>query len=489
MRYKAIVPMVLLSLALFAVIAIPKAYATTKVFPGGSVTTGPGAYGGGSATLYDDTHVSFDVTKADLIVTVYDIDMTLSRLNPPACPYAGWPAPLEVAGIQVGVTPKPAVGGGINPRNSAFYSLLIAGGGGGVGADYYQTQAAYVNNAFQMFENYTTPWDGNILGVGFNTPYVTSTPPYTPGPLGGVHCTGNSLFDTFDMQLTFHYLSGGDVLFTPLIRVYATTDPVNFPAMTWLPTWPPGKVFVIPGTGLTDWTIVKPFVLVVNWGAGNGGGTITWGSVQATGSVNYYLTVNSVDPGTTVGQGWYPENTMASFHVTSPLYYDMVRKLICTGYHGDATGSGTSGSILMDNFHSVTFDWDTYWYITVVSAQDTPTASDWVKDGGSFTASVTSPTPGPFGTQYVCTGYKIDGLGAPTPGTSYTFTGVHAIHTIEFFWKTQKDPSVGGEWSPITMQVMSPIDAVQLVATWIALALIAAASAFAAYRRWFKKHW
>lgn len=78
-------------------------------------------------------------------------------------------------------------------------------------------------------------------------------------------------------------------------------------------------------------------------------------TVTANYKVQYYLTVNSVDPGTTVGEGWYDANTMASFHVTSPLYYDMVRKLICTGYHGDASGSGTSGSILMDYAHSVTF--------------------------------------------------------------------------------------------------------------------------------------
>ncbi len=474
---KAIVTIVLLSLSLFAILSIQTAHATTILFPGGSVTTGPGAWDGGSATVYDDTHVSFDVTKADLIVTVYDIDMTLSRLNPPACPYAGWPGPVEVAGIQVGVTPKPAVGGGINPRNSAFYSLLIAGGGGGVGADYYQTQAAYVNNAFQMFENYTTPWDGNILGVGFNTPYVTSTPPYTPGPLGGVHCTGNSLFDTFDMQLTFHYLSGGDVLFTPLIRVHATTDPVNFPAMTWLPTWPPGNVFVIPDTGLTDWTIVKPFVLVVNWGAGAGGGTITWSNVQASGSVNYYLKVTSAY-GTTSGEGWYGEGTPAYAGLTSGTVPDGVGKQhVFTTWTWDASGTNyaQSNPITMDSAKEAIAQWKTQWYITVISPYDTPTASNWVDDGGSFTASVTSPAPGGSGYVMYCTGYKIDG-GTLTPGTSYTFTGVAAHHTIEFFWTGK----VGGEWIPI--------NAIQLVAPWIILALIALAGVGAGTHRLIKKH-
>jgi hypothetical protein len=49
--------------------------------------------------------------------------------------------------------------------------------------------------------------------------------------------------------------------------------------------------------------------------------------------------------------------------------------------------------------------------------------------------------------------------------------------------------AVGGEWAPITLQTLTPINAVQLLAPWIALALIAAASTVAAYRRLFKKHW
>jgi len=49
--------------------------------------------------------------------------------------------------------------------------------------------------------------------------------------------------------------------------------------------------------------------------------------------------------------------------------------------------------------------------------------------------------------------------------------------------------SVGGEWSPITLQALNPINPLQLVGPWIALALIAAASTLAGYRRFFKKHW
>jgi hypothetical protein len=47
---------------------------------------------------------------------------------------------------------------------------------------------------------------------------------------------------------------------------------------------------------------------------------------------------------------------------------------------------------------------------------------------------------------------------------------------------------VGGEWSPITFQVLNPVNMLQLIGPWIALALIAAATAVATYRRLLKKH-
>jgi hypothetical protein len=47
---------------------------------------------------------------------------------------------------------------------------------------------------------------------------------------------------------------------------------------------------------------------------------------------------------------------------------------------------------------------------------------------------------------------------------------------------------VGGVWAPITLQVLNPMNMLQLVGPWIALALIATATAIATYRRLLKKH-
>lgn len=48
---------------------------------------------------------------------------------------------------------------------------------------------------------------------------------------------------------------------------------------------------------------------------------------------------------------------------------------------------------------------------------------------------------------------------------------------------------VGGEWTPITMQTITPMNTLQLLGPWIALTLIAVAAAVATYRRLLKKHW
>jgi hypothetical protein len=77
--------------------------------------------------------------------------------------------------------------------------------------------------------------------------------------------------------------------------------------------------------------------------------------------------------------------------------------------------------------------------ITVNSVYGNPTSSGSVDPGGSYATSVTSPISGGSGIQYVCVGYSIDngGAGAQYSGSSYTFTGVSAAHTIWYYWMEQ----------------------------------------------------
>jgi hypothetical protein len=91
-------------------------------------------------------------------------------------------------------------------------------------------------------------------------------------------------------------------------------------------------------------------------------------TVAANYKIQYYLMVNSVYD-SPVGAGWYDSGSTASFSVTSPTSDSTGTQFVCTGYSGDTTGSGTSGSIIMDGPKSVTFNWNSAetwartWYV------------------------------------------------------------------------------------------------------------------------------
>jgi hypothetical protein len=94
--------------------------------------------------------------------------------------------------------------------------------------------------------------------------------------------------------------------------------------------------------------------------------------------------------------------------------------------------------------------------LTVTSAHDSPKPSGTTSylNGTNVTASVTSPVPGPAGTQYICTGWNGTGdVPASGSGTTVNFT-ITQNSTIAWNWKTQYSvsfnvaPSDGGSTSP-----------------------------------------
>jgi len=134
--------------------------------------------------------------------------------------------------------------------------------------------------------------------------------------------------------------------------------------------------------------------------------------------------------------------------------------------------TGPASPITVTNPTTVTGNYKTQYLITVISAHGSPTPSDWVDKGATFTASVTSPDDDGAGTRYLCTGYRRDG-GSLEPGTSYIFENVQAPHTIEFEWSgpqyrlivtsAHDSPNPSGEnWydsgTSITASVTSPAE-------------------------------
>jgi hypothetical protein len=107
-------------------------------------------------------------------------------------------------------------------------------------------------------------------------------------------------------------------------------------------------------------------------------------------------------------------------------------------------------------YPTVTANYKTQYYITVVSSYGSPTSSEWVDERQDYATSVTSPDG-----DYKCDGFKIDG-GELQLGTSYTFTNVQAPHTIEYVWNAPNPPPepshpVGGVLAPANkLAILSP---------------------------------
>ena len=125
----------------------------------------------------------------------------------------------------------------------------------------------------------------------------------------------------------------------------------------------------------------------------------------------YYLTVTSAYDSPSPVSGWFDSGASVTESVTSPVSGGSGTQYVCTGWSGSGSvpASGTTSSVTftIGAPSAITWNWKTQYYLTVLSAYDSPSpSSGWFDSGSSVTDSVTSPTPGPAGTQYVCTGWS-----------------------------------------------------------------------------------
>jgi len=91
----------------------------------------------------------------------------------------------------------------------------------------------------------------------------------------------------------------------------------------------------------------------------------------------------------------------------------------------------------MNGPKTATANWKTQYYLDVSSPYGSPSPTSGWFDGGSVTASVTSPWPGLTDTQYICTGWIGTGNVPPTgTGITVTFT-INQPSSIKWLWKTQ----------------------------------------------------
>jgi hypothetical protein len=171
-------------------------------------------------------------------------------------------------------------------------------------------------------------------------------------------------------------------------------------------------------------------------------------NVTGTFKSQYYLTVNSPFGSPSPSSGWFDSGTCITESVTSPTPGSSGTQYVCTGWSGSGSvpSSGTTPSLMftISAPSSITWSWKTQYYLTVVSAYDSPSpSSGWFDSGTCITESVTSPTPGSSGTQYVCTGWSGSGS-VPSSGlaSSVTFT-ISAPSTVTWSWKIQFQVTFG----------------------------------------------
>ncbi|MGD0977596.1 MAG: redoxin domain-containing protein [Candidatus Bathyarchaeia archaeon] len=86
---------------------------------------------------------------------------------------------------------------------------------------------------------------------------------------------------------------------------------------------------------------------------------------------------------------------------------------------------------------TITANYKTQYYVTVVSEHGEPTLSQWVDKGSELITTVSSTADdNGAGTRHNCAGYKIN-EGGLQPGTIYAFENIQAPEEIDFQWTTQ----------------------------------------------------
>jgi uncharacterized repeat protein (TIGR02543 family) len=160
--------------------------------------------------------------------------------------------------------------------------------------------------------------------------------------------------------------------------------------------------------------------------------TATWGH-------QYYLTVTSANGSPSPSSGWFNGGSSVTASVASPVSAGTGTQYVCTGWSGTgsvpASGSQSALTFTINSPSSITWNWQTQYYLTISSAYGTPGASEWVNNGTSAYATVTPLTvAGSAGTQYVFTGWSGNASGTTSPSNPIT---MNSPMTAIANWQTQ----------------------------------------------------
>jgi hypothetical protein len=200
-------------------------------------------------------------------------------------------------------------------------------------------------------------------------------------------------------QITFDQV-GVDSDFTGTV---VTIDTVSY-AKTQLPisfSWSVGSIH--------NFTFQSPLVVGAGgkqyvWTSTTGLSTLqngpitvsTYGSIIGHWQTQYYLTVASAhdSPSPAVGDTWYDAGTLVTASVSSPADQSGGTQFRCTGWSGSGSvpgsGTGLTTTFNINAASSITWNWQTQYYLTVVtdpSGIDSPSGAGWYDSGASATIS------------------------------------------------------------------------------------------------------
>ena len=188
---------------------------------------------------------------------------------------------------------------------------------------------------------------------------------------------------------------------------------------------------------------------------------------------SYTLTVNTnpSNLGTVTGGGSYTSGSSASFSVSqSTIQVSSNTRYVFDHWSGDYSGTGTSGSVTINNAMTVTAVYDLQYYLTLnaqPSNAPAPQGGGWFNSGETASVQNGGQTVGDSGSRLNFQGWSVDGA-APQSGSTLSLV-MNAPHTAtavygqQYYLNIQSDQGVptGSGWynagSTAQFSVSTPI--------------------------------
>jgi len=177
------------------------------------------------------------------------------------------------------------------------------------------------------------------------------------------------------------------------------------------------------------------------YGMGYGGYGYSYPYSYSTQPTQYQLTVN-VNPSSAStavsGGGSYNQGSSATFTANQNIIQvSQNTRYLFSGWTGDYSGAGLSGSITMDAAKTVTAVYQMQYYLSVNTPSNVPSiqGAGWYNAGDPSTITASSQIVGGSDSRLVFNGWSVDGNNGPTDST--LTVQMNAPHSVNAQYKQQ----------------------------------------------------